>query len=827
VLQLIVLASFARTVRMQTVYAALGAGLFLCAPATVALQLALTKIFALSMGMSVPEVVRIAGYTLDPFIEEFAKVLPLFLLLLVPLYRRQWSFTDLVLIGAATGSGFGLAEDLYRFGGSADHAQSMAGGWALVFSNDYLLVPGIGHIVTSWLPHGVAAHDTARLNEHLIWSSVAGLAVGLVVLARTTAARFTALGLFVCISLDHAAGNMSDVGDSWLAYLAWPLRALVHVRPLMPLAALGAAWWLDQKRYVTGVAIEPLLEAERSGTSRLRGILDAAFIRLPWSLIAVDRFARMRRAARTDHLTTQTVPLHALVVNERDRVDIQLAKWRTTPPPLWPAGWSGPALRAALRAALRRPPVVLWLVIMTPPVLYFVIGGWPQTAGLQAFMIHPLVAKMLFPISVLAQAWILWRTIVGLRVRSRNAGASIGDEAALVGLRAACGIGAVSLGAFSLLRMLGGVAPGSSILASLHAQSAANRLTPGSGSMLADGAGALAPPPPATPDPATPDASTPDPATPDAGAPDAGAPDAGAPDAGAPDAATPDAATPDAATPDAATPEPATAEPPTPPPATADPATVEPLTPEPPTPDPATVEPLTPEPPTPDPATVEPLTPEPPTPDPKTPDPPVQESSSDSDSSPSPSKNDAPPPTPKMPDELPAERDGVDPLSVADAQERVSAAHRAADSADIAAADDFNDPWGEKSPARAAADDARDAARDAEAQRDQAVNAAQQKLNADAEAAAQAQAAQEAAAQRAIDQQRAADPEGAALDDANKAAADAQQRADKAFLDSHDPDGANYHDAIEAARQKADAAKTARETYAARKSPDGWKPDKP
>jgi hypothetical protein len=325
----------------------------------------------------------------------------------------------------------------------------------------------------------------------------------------------------------------------------------------------------------------------------------------------------------------------------------------------------------------------------------------------------------LFPITLLAQAWILWRTVAGLRSWSQAREASIGDAAAVVALRAACGIGAVSLGAFSLLRMVGGLAPGSSILASLHAQSAANRLTPGGGSMLANSGGAFDPPPP-SPD-------LPDQASSSSSSSSSG------------------------------------------------------------------------------------------------------NSGSNPNGSPPPSQNNAPPPAPKIPGKA-APRDAPKSLSVAEAQERVAAAHRAADSADIAAADDFNDPWGGKSPARAAADDARDAARDAEAQRNQALDAAQQKLNDDAQAAAQAQAAQDAAAQRAAAQQRAADPEGAALDDAVKAAADAQQRADEAFMDAHDPDGAKYHEALETAkqaRQQVDAARTARDAAAARKSSTGWKPDKP
>ena len=772
VLQLIILGSLARTVRIRTVYAALAVGLYLLVPLTVVLQASWTGLFAPLLGMSAPELVRIASHTFDPFLEELMKLLPLALLLLVPTFRRQWSFTDLVLIGASVGAGFGLAEDIYRFGGSADHAESIDGGWALVFSQGSLLVPSIGKTLTSWLPIGVAggSSDIARLNVHLVWSAVGGLAVGLTVLSRTKAARWTALGLLVCISLDHAAGNMTDIGDSWLAFLSWPLGALVHLRGFMPIAALAAALWLDRQRQGNHHALDPLLKAEQSASSRLKGILGAAFSRLPWSLISVDRFVRMRRAFRAERTadTAQATTLNALIVNERDRVDRELAHMQSEAPALWPPGLT----LASLRFALRRPTVIIWLVILTPSVLWFVVGGWPQTARLQDFMTQPVVWMVLFPITVLAQAWISWRTIAGLRSLPLAREVSIGDDAAFVGLRIACVIVAVSLGTFSLLRMVDGVTPGSSILASLHAQGAANRLTPDGGAMVGNSAGAFAPPPPSL--------DLPDQAT---GA-SAGGASAGTSNANAnrsnpspsnnqtpPDEAAAARARADAAAADLAAAQQRRAQ-----------------------------------------------------------------AQRDLESA-----------------EIKQANEGRTAPEIADAQERVRAANDAADAADIAASDDFTDPWGEKSPERLAADESRDAARDAKAQRDElvekldaeaeAAKAAEKQANADvmeaegkvelakADVDAQAQTARTATAPKAVN------PADAAADNAAKAAADAQQQADRAFYATGDPDGTKYREALEAAKQAqqqadaaraaADAAKTARETDAARSSSTGWKPDKP
>jgi hypothetical protein len=75
-----------------------------------------------------------------------------------------------------------------------------------------------------------------------------------------------------------------------------------------------------------------------------------------------------------------------------------------------------------------------------------------------------------------------------------------------------------------------------------------------------------------------------------------------------------------------------------------------------------------------------------------------------------------------------------DPVVMA-AEERANAARDAANAADIKAADDFKDPWAEKSANQAAADEARAQSHAADAARDDAVNAAQQKLDADAQPA--------------------------------------------------------------------------------------------
>jgi hypothetical protein len=111
VIQLIVLGSASRTVRVRTVLAALIVGLYAIGPLTVFLQLGWIRLAASFLGTPAAHIQSIASYTVGPFLEEALKLLPLaMLLLLIPTVRRQWSVTNCVLIAAATGSGYGLAK---------------------------------------------------------------------------------------------------------------------------------------------------------------------------------------------------------------------------------------------------------------------------------------------------------------------------------------------------------------------------------------------------------------------------------------------------------------------------------------------------------------------------------------------------------------------------------------------------------------------------------------------------------------------------------------------------------------------------------------------
>jgi hypothetical protein len=188
--QLAVLGSLTRSARIGTLLLSVPVGLYVCGPVAVGLQLAYTRGLAAATGVPLYQVVTTASYTVDPLIEELAKVLPVLVVACWSRVRRQWGLTDYLLLGAGCGAGFGLAEDLLRYSHQADKALAApGGGWMIPVNLSVPHVPDLGQILSAWLPAPVGDLDLfstapiGGLDLHLIWSAAVGLGVG--VLLRT------------------------------------------------------------------------------------------------------------------------------------------------------------------------------------------------------------------------------------------------------------------------------------------------------------------------------------------------------------------------------------------------------------------------------------------------------------------------------------------------------------------------------------------------------------------------------------------------------------------------------------------------------------------
>ncbi len=472
VLELIALGSLTRTVRIRTVLTALVAGLYAASSVTVLLQLLWTRPFAWLTDIPLSTVVGVAGYTLDPFIEEVIKVLPLAALLMLPAVRRQWSLTDCVLIGAATGSGFGLAEALLRFGSSVTRALVTPDGWLLPVGFSAFTVPNATTTMLSWLPASVVSESVFgapsigdRLNLHLAWSALGGFAVGLIALRDGKAERIAGALLLLFVAADHAAFNadVSNPGRA-LALAATPFRYTRYALGLFPIVALAMAWWFDRHTHVRQPRPYPALPAERRASPAWKGAMSSALQRLPWSALWVAAYARVRRAYTAEERVrvNSTRELKSVVIRLRDT--IAQASGSTTPIQLVPPTWRA----KALGERVRDPQTVLWIIFTLPSVLYFGVGGQPATAAVQRVMSTPVAWFIIRAMSVASLIWLGVQIALALRQWPTVKAAPFGEFPAVAALRLMAGAGAFATGAYALSIALTNNSPSATLVNNAH-----------------------------------------------------------------------------------------------------------------------------------------------------------------------------------------------------------------------------------------------------------------------------------------------------------------------------------------------------------------------
>jgi hypothetical protein len=412
--QLLALASVSRTIRWRTMLAAFIVGFSACALMTLGMEAGWGKLFATLSGHSLSSTKAIDAYTSDPFIEEICKALPLLLLLAIGRVRRQLGLADTLLIGAALGCGFGFIENALRFTHSPSAATWVADGgyWQIPVGLTFVLIPGLPTAVGSWLPPGAEQHSLfepfgqiSGTNVHLAWSALVGLSVGIVLRGRGKW-KWAALVPFLIACLSHVGANAAIAGASF----AGPFAALAKNTALFALLALVVAAWADRQIIVAALRDEAgiRLAAERGEPSDAISVVSAR-TRNPWGLMPLWSFVRERRsfalvkAAMADD--ARLAPMRA-----------RLASWRTSlerndpvaapaflkrfvqagePSAETPAKWH-------LRLTRRN---VLVLLLALPPLVYFVLGNFAATAGLQALMARAIVFPALMLLLVLSMIW--------------------------------------------------------------------------------------------------------------------------------------------------------------------------------------------------------------------------------------------------------------------------------------------------------------------------------------------------------------------------------------------------------------------------------------
>jgi hypothetical protein len=420
VLELLVVSTVTRTIRARTVLTGIAAGLYGCSLAALTAQMAWTKATAWIVGRDLYQIVEVDSYTLGPIVEEAFKVLPVAVLIwLIPKLRRQWSHTDCVLLGAALGSGFGLAEDLFRYAGAVSRSVAVSGGWEIFAAFSSRNVPSLTSSLVSWLPSATIADDAVSLalkyNVHLIWSSFGGLAVSLVLFHRERLFRGAGLAIFLYSVLDHAAVNYALQGNTGVfASLALALERFGSFMWFGPIAALSLASWLDLSRC-------------RSCPGRVRELT-------------------LNLRHHIDRGIAGSV-----------RAAIVLAK----------------SIGLAILKIWSRRDALLWTVLVLPSALWLGLGGFPETVWLQKLLTAGPVWVVIRGIACLSLVYIAWQVVRGVVGGRRSEASSLGCVTADLGLRSFAGTGAICFGTYALFLAFSGHRPNDVLITNAHVLEAA------------------------------------------------------------------------------------------------------------------------------------------------------------------------------------------------------------------------------------------------------------------------------------------------------------------------------------------------------------------
>ena len=190
-----------------------------------------------------------------PPMEETLKLAPVLWILWRGRKARTWSMgvTDIMLMGAASGAGFGMVEDAY-----IRHAV----GWT-------------AHV--AWLP--LTEISGGRLIVgHAIWTALAGMMIGWALLLRSHG--ILAIGVGVCgyvwSILDHAANNYAVHVSGWSANLLNDITGYGWIS--LYLFVIGFITAIAMDLYIIHKAPPRLPELDLSALGSPRGRVKAFWI---------------------------------------------------------------------------------------------------------------------------------------------------------------------------------------------------------------------------------------------------------------------------------------------------------------------------------------------------------------------------------------------------------------------------------------------------------------------------------------------------------------------------------------------------------------------
>lgn len=477
VVQLFALSWPTRSVRLSTVLLAVLVGACTCGTAVALLELTYTRVIAGGdrTGRSLIEVVNTTAYTTAPWVEELLKVSPLLLAGMYLKVRRQWGLTDFTILGAALGAGFGLLEALLRYSLDADRALARHGGWIVPDSLAAPYIPGSGEVFTSWLPAPAAPLNLGRTGDvlvptfqHLVWTALAGLAVGVLWRARSWFKPLAVIPFGAAVAHhtvnNYVSGHRAGEAREWLESVDAKLWAA-------PLLALLLAMTADVIRLRRGKRRLPgiLLAAERTHGDTAAALIRYASWRFPWTPLIALRFLRLRRAVCYAYSTPTAPP--DIVEPLRREVAALAGRMDATDNAL---SWRRPGIRGHIKAAwlatFRRRWVLLLIpcVLVLPSVLFLGAGSFKSTAELQEYFETGTGPRILQAFAAAGVAWAAWLLAVLLRTWRLATSAPLAEQLATHRLRFASALTSVTAGTLLLWSSAGPAGPTGRVIDTTH-----------------------------------------------------------------------------------------------------------------------------------------------------------------------------------------------------------------------------------------------------------------------------------------------------------------------------------------------------------------------
>ena len=303
-------------------------------------------------------------------------------------------------------------------------------------------------------------------NPHLVWTMLAGCAVGVLLRARGWRKALAVVPFGAAVA-HHILDNYTDLHAYGAAEtVAEGMDSWLWAAPLIVLVITMSADIVRQRR-ARQVMPDTLLDAERRGSRAVAALGGYAAWCVPWSTLIVLRFARLRRCLAYAESVASPMELESLrrlvtVVAERIDASDREEAWRDLD------------VRAIQRAA-RSPasgvrrwlPVVSW-VLAIPPLVLLGIGTFPAAADVAEFLGTGVWPGVITGLGVAGLVMVGGRLMMLLADGAAVRDVPVGEVLAVVRWRICTAVGSATAGILLLCQAVDGAGAGGTVVSNFH-----------------------------------------------------------------------------------------------------------------------------------------------------------------------------------------------------------------------------------------------------------------------------------------------------------------------------------------------------------------------